>query len=155
LWTKQTNRVSRKDVQVPLSGLVDEIAQLGRSKRRTPVLVTPGYLSLRPPFFVELTGELLKRNEAIPSVRIDWLCNVSLIRQRLARFHARRIQAAIDRDPATAGRVEMVVAASIGQRRDCEDSLVLGLSDEHQDLPPWAQTIQLSGLIRHPTLQLS
>ena len=138
-----------------LTGLAEEISCSGRGRCQTPVVVTPHYLSLRSEFIVQLACELV-RNPSIPrGVRFDWLCDSIYWRKRLAHFRANRVMAKFNRHPELRDRASLVVAGAIGRCQHVDDTLVIGIADEKQELPRWARTIELVGLVRHGNFQLT
>jgi hypothetical protein len=153
IWTFHVC-LGRRVNEVPFTGLAEEIILLSQNGRKTPVLVTPRYLTVRNRFLFELSRELLacesfQRSDSRMQLRIDWLCNASLLRQRFARWRTKWINAAIQRNEGLGDRAVVVVSASIGRRGLADNTVVLGFCDEDQDLPTWAQKIQLIGLPRH------
>ena len=133
---------------MPLQQLADEIIRLSQQHQLTPVLITPRHLSLRLPFFVELSDCLASRTSR--SIRIDWLRPVpsawSLIADRLAsrRAHrANRLLLSSMSDQSGPAKIQLTVsiARPLGKRGD----LAVGLADDRLKLPTWAAPIRLGG----------
>lgn len=144
----------RAAVTADLSRLAEMIVWLSDEQGSTPVIVLPEHLSLRPPFFIQLAGELAGRlgNTAQRPIRFDW-CQTpqrffARSRARWARLQAKRLTAMLASQNDVAGErgvgpVTVEVTASIGrpggQRRD----LVIGVCEASLDLPAWTTAIRI------------
>lgn len=133
---------------MPLQQLADEIIRLSEQHAVTPVLVTPRYLSLREPFFLELVGTLADKTPR--SIRIDWYRVIpgvlGLIGHRVAVARAARINRKLSslmsqRDATAMVQVTASIARPGGIRRD----LSIGLCDQRLELPTWTAPIRLGG----------
>lgn len=142
---------------MPLEELAKQIAHRGQRANVTPVLVTPNYLALRRPFFVNLVECLWECS--IDQVRIDWLAD---LRGRLGtglwsaarlKSQARAVNRSLRRkcvdrsshssDSRPAGTIE--VTATLGRPTVDVGGIVLGVADERIVLPHWSDPITLSG----------
>ena len=140
---------------MPLSSLAEELVMSKRMGRRTPVLVTPTYLSLRGGFFACLATEVFERDPGVGKIRVDWMCRTGWLRHRITKRWANQIERVCQSDPFLRNRINVVMAGSIGRAKLESDTLILGICDETQGLPAWAQKIQLFGFEQRHALQVT
>ncbi|QDT11340.1 hypothetical protein [Planctomycetes bacterium K23_9] len=140
--------------------IADEIIQVCGASRRTPVLLVPANLKLRPAFFVAIASELLTRHE-VGQVRFDWLVDDRMLQNHpaaYARFwntrrSIRRINRKLQQSlgaatmelssrlshPVESSSLEPNPRSSNGTR----SRIPLGISTSGSDLPPWSETFTL------------
>lgn len=125
--------------------LTETIVHLSDAQASTPVLVTPQFLQLRTPFFVELVRCLRQHDDQERAIRIDWLtgaCGVSgAITLAADRVRVRRLNRALARcDAASRAVLTSALARPGGIRR----TLVVGVCSQAMELPSWSTSIMLS-----------
>ena len=133
---------------MPLHELAEEIIRLSEWHHSTPVLVTPPYLSLRRPFFVELVSAIAERTQR--PIRIDWHRRMPGEFSLGREFFAKRRVAACNRTLAKLGddrgiRAKVQITVTIARPAPIEKELVVGLSNGELELPPWTTPIRLGG----------
>lgn len=131
----------------PLVPLADKLVAAHRVGRATPVLVTPRYLSLAPPFFTALSLEIARHG--VGEIRFDWyrvggrladLPSLWWARRRAVRIN-RCLHAELAASPTTA-RIELT--AAISRPGTSRRVLLVGLSDAHQPLPAYAAPVHFA-----------
>ena len=142
----------------PLAELAQTIVRLSDHHGSTPVLVTPGYLSLQPPFFAALASEICGRTGR--SVRFDWHRRgggpAAVLADWWAQWNVARINRTLRAVALADGaeppmRCEIALTATIGRPGGIHRHLVIGWCDEGSELPGWVTPIQLSGAsVRQP-----
>ena len=135
-----------------LAELADALVRLSDRHASTPAVVTPTYLSLRPPFFVALADQIHSRSGRWP--QFDWHRHTGALAASLTDRWARRRAATINRALAAAGlagtdsdgdRSEIALTAMIRRPGGADRTLVVGWCDEGTELPGWVTPIYLSG----------
>lgn len=155
-WSLLTAPSLRGDARCsPDAGeLLEELAQaiirLNEQHASTPVLVSPRYLSLQPPFFVALASQI--HGHSGRSLRFDWHRRRSglaaALTDRWAQLQAARINRALAIAAGNApenGRCEIAITAMIGRPGGVHRKLIVGLCEEGAELPGWGTPIYLSG----------
>jgi hypothetical protein len=139
---------------MPLSQLADEIVRQSRQMTCTPVLVTPSYMSLRTPFFVQLVDAVWQRSRR--AVRIDWYRDpgthlLGWLATAWARQQARAINRCLRESTAARRRADLTslgsiaVTASIARPDSRSNQVVVGLCHDRMKLPSWCSAIRLYG----------
>lgn len=132
---------------MPLHQLAGEIVRLSERQASTPVLITPDYLSFRPDFFVALSRQLWA--DCQRDVRFDWFrCGQSLLSEigtRFSRFQAAKINRALAADTQRSADASIMITATIGRPGGVCRDLVVGLCDDHCELPEWSTPIRIGG----------
>ncbi len=147
-----------------LDVVTTEILRLSDHCGATPVLLTPPYLSLQPPFFISLAAAL--HEESQRPVRFDWYRPSYGFSERLTDPLARLFVAKLNRALRQAGEAmpeattkphdnasrqragrgaRMEITSSIGRPGGAHRDLVIGYCQQPAELPPWATAIQLTG----------
>lgn len=132
---------------MPLRQLSTEIIRLTQPAVQTPVLVTPGFLSVRPAFLIALIAALAEQTDR--TIRIDWLRTGTGLRgvvgDRIAAIQAARVNrtlAAVLSNRHTTASIQLT--ASIGRPGGRDHGLVIGICQDDQPLPSWAAPIRLA-----------
>jgi hypothetical protein len=134
---------------MPLQPLADAIIFLNEKRGATPVIVTPRFLSLRRAFFLQLISSLGEKTSR--RVRIDWYRSPSgfsgWFDHHLACWKTKRLNRDFERSTDYPNQVSLQMTATVSRPGGGYRELVVGLSEESQELPPWAAAIRLAG---HP-----
>lgn len=133
--------------------LTDTIVHLSDAQASTPVLVTPCFLQLRTPFFIELVRCLRQHDDQERPIRIDWLTDatgvVGAITLAAERVRVRKLNHALSKtDPAS----QVVLTSALARPGGIRRTLVIGVCSEAMELPNWSTSICLSTT---PTVDLA
>lgn len=131
--------------QTPLRQLTGQFVKIHRRAATTPVLVTPTYLSLRPPFFVALAAEI--REFCRLPIRFDWCREIPGVFQFAGHVLVNRQAGQINRALANDSQLididaAMQITATIG--RPSADRFLIGISTDQIELPPWTTAVRLA-----------
>ncbi len=125
--------------------LVDALIRLGDRGGKTPVLVTPRSIGLRPMFFEAIAAELIRRT-ARP-VRIDWyrpsVGPAQRFAERFAEPLARRFARRLNRSLTAIGDARIEITDLIGRPAGSGGALVIGYCRDGTGLPSWASPVRL------------
>lgn len=125
--------------------LVDALIRFGDRGGKTPVLVTPRSIGLRPIFFEAIAEEVIRRTGR--SVRIDWYRpSVGLAERLVERFAeplTRRFARRLNRSLAAIGDARIELTDLIGRPAGPTHELVIGYCRDGIDLPPWGSPVRL------------
>ena len=132
--------------QMPLRQLARQFVKIHKRAATTPVLVTPSYLSLQPPFYVALAVEISGYRRK--PIRFDWCREIpgafQFAGHWLAIRKARRINRALANDPLLSDvDAAIQITASIG-RPSAADQFLIGISTDEIELPQWTTAIRLA-----------
>ena len=129
----------------PLEPFSKHLLRIRRASS-TPVLVTPGYLALRPIFLSELVQSL--SSHTAEEIRIDWLQTGSAWGWGFGIWtsqFAKRVNRVLHRaHRGGANRARLEVTSAIGKPQGGE-TLVIGVCTESSDSGPWTTRIRLGG----------
>lgn len=132
---------------MPLQSLAESIIVLNEKRGATPVIVTPRFLSLRREFFlrlIESLGEVTSR-----PVRFDWYRSppglMGKLDHHLACRKTKRMNRDFERMTDYPNQVSIQMTATVSRPGGAYRELVVGVSDERLELPPWAAAIRLTG----------
>jgi hypothetical protein len=131
----------------PLARRIIDLSVAGQS---TVVLVTPGYFSLRPGFFVELVRTIEQVSLALPqqpeSIEIDCYQQPGGLGSLLSDRRLRRQAIRLKKRMSEFSEIPVSVRwTAILARPSKLRPLVIGCCDSRQPLPPWAAAVELSG----------
>ncbi len=139
-----------------LPQLAGQIDLISKRATATPVLLTPAYLSLQPPFFVALAAELAVRDRR--QICFDWYRGMpgvlSCLTDCLAARNAARINRALTAKLQPSGVVaRLEMTAAIGRPSSLSSPAapcLIGISADWQELPTWTAPIRLAASPGHP-----
>jgi len=121
--------------------LVDALIRLSDRAGKTPVLVTPRSIGLRPMFFEAIVAEVIRRTGR--PVRIDWYRPSVGLAERFAEPVARRFARRLNRSLATIGDARIEITDLIGRPAGPDRELVIGYCRDGADLPTWSSPVRL------------
>lgn len=132
---------------VSIDLLSKQLVRLSEQRGSTPVLVTPPYLSLRRPFFVELVRSIA--SVTTRPIRIDWYRPVpsvaSLASDTVAHWRVASTNRAIASIAEPTHPLGMMqITASISRPGGIHRDLVVAWCNSAIPLPPWTTAIELS-----------
>lgn len=131
-----------------LQAIAGEMVRLSETSGKTPVLITPRYLSLRTIFLVELVKSMATQTNR--DLRIDWCRPVpstwSLVGDQAARVRSKAINRSLENASRDLGlTASLQITASIARPGGANRELVIGWCNELFQLPMWTIPIYLSG----------
>ncbi len=134
--------------QMPLRQLARQFVKIHKRAATIPVLVTPAYLSLQPPFYVALAAQISGYRRQ--PIRFDWCREIPGAFQFAGHWQAsrqsRRINRALANDPLLSDvDVAIQITATIG--RPSADQFLVGISTDQIELPRWTTAIRLATTI--------
>jgi hypothetical protein len=147
-WLESSRESSHESRQGdPLDWLAQTVVRLSDQRASTPVLVTPRYLSLRKPFFIELVRTLSQLSNR--PIRVDWYRRVPSVISLGSDAAARLWLSGINRTIASIAPPDqpigmMQITATISRPGGIFRDLVVGWCDDQLPLPAWATAIHLS-----------
>ncbi|MEM9587428.1 MAG: hypothetical protein AAGA03_09105 [Planctomycetota bacterium] len=122
-----------------LMPFASELVRLADAQQITPVLVTPSYLRLQPPFFVAL-AESIWRTSMRPA-QIDWAVQGDSLLAGWSQWNTQRLVDRVNRLLSQIDRGQISLTETIGRPQNESTSLVVGLADPGIELPTWATAI--------------
>jgi hypothetical protein len=132
--------------QMPLQQLARQIVKINKRATATPVLVTPSFLSLQPPFFAALAVELAGFQRC--SIRFDWYREIpgtlDLGGYWLDRRKASQVNRVLRGDSRRSGiDAAIQLTATIGRPAKSASHFLVGISTDELDLPAWTTAVRL------------
>jgi hypothetical protein len=131
---------------MPLQQLARQIVKINKRATATPVLVTPSFLSLQPPFFAALAVELAGFQRC--AVRFDWYREIPGALHLGGYWLDRRKASQVNRVLRGDSRLSDIDAAiqltaTIGRPAKSASHFLVGISTDELDLPAWTTAVRL------------
>jgi hypothetical protein len=131
---------------MPLQQLARQIVKINKRATATPVLVTPSFLSLQPPFFAALAVELAGFQRC--AVRFDWFREIPgalhLGGYWLDRRKASQVNRVLRGDSRRSGiDAAIQLTATIGRPAKSASHFLVGISTDKLELPAWTTAVRL------------